>query len=311
MDTLTMRQVTQPETIWRYGGNRMSRVAVLGIGAMGLRIAQNLLNAQHQVIVYNRTQDKAMPLVNQGAVYAATPREAAAQANIVISMITNNDVSRSIWLDLETGAAIGLLKDAIAIESSTLTVAWVRELAAAIEGRGAAFLDAPVVGSRPQAEARKLIYLVGGKATALAQAQDVLLSAGATIHHVGEVGQGTAMKLAVNALFGIQVAALAEAIGMLTKLGIDREKALECLGEMPVLSPAAKMAGNLMMQNNYAPLFPIELVEKDFRYVVETAQAVDAFTPAASAIREVYRDAIAKGYGSDNITGIAQLFLRN
>ncbi len=283
------------------------KIAVLGSGAMGSRIVQNLLNAKYQVVVYNRTESKVKSLL-QGAVYAATPREAATQADIVISMVTDNEASRKVWLEEETGAILGL-GNAIAIESSTLTVDWTRELAAEIESRGVAFLDAPVVGSRPQAEAGKLIYLVGGKAETLAQVQPILLSAGgSTIHHIGSIGQGMAMKLAVNALFGIQVAALAEIIAMLNKDGVTGEKAMECLGMLPVISPAAKGAGSLMVMNNHAPMFPIELVEKDFRYVIQTAQAFDASIPASTAVHGIYQDAIAKGYGSDNITGIVQLF---
>lgn len=287
----------------------MSQIAVLGIGEMGSRVAQNLLKANHQVVVYNRTADKAIPLLNQGAVYAATPKEAAEQADLVISMVTDDNVSRAVWLDPETGAAMGLRKNAIAIESSTLTVDWTRELAAAIESRGLAFLDAPVVGSRPQADAGKLIYLVGGRAEILVQVQDILLCAGTTIHHVGSIGQGMAMKLAVNALFGIQVAALAEIIGMLTKNGVTSTRAMECLGDLPIISPAVKGAGSLILANNHAPLFPINLVEKDFRYIIQTAQAVDASTPVAVAIHTIYQEAITKGHSNDNITGIARLFI--
>ncbi len=287
------------------------KVAILGVGAMGLRIAQNLLRAKYQVIVYNRTKSKVEPLLSQGAIYATTPKQAAAQADLVISMVTNDQVSRLIWLDPDIGAIAGLRRNAIAIESSTLTVNWTRELAAAIENCGAAFLDAPIVGSRPQAEAGKLIYLVGGKAETLAQVRPILLSGGASmIHHLGLVGQGMVMKLAVNALFGIQVAALAEMIGLLTKDGITPEKAMECLNELPVISLAAKNAGNLIVANHHAPLFPIDLVEKDIRYVIQTAQDFHALTPVSTAIHQIYQEAIAQGYGSDNITGIAQLFLR-
>jgi 3-hydroxyisobutyrate dehydrogenase-like beta-hydroxyacid dehydrogenase len=287
----------------------MSRIAVLGMGAMGFRMAQNLLSAQHQVVIYNRTKDKVIPLLNQGAIFAATPCEAAAQAEIVISMVRDNDGSRSVWLDAETGAALELNQNSIAIESSTLTLDWTRALASEIERRGAAFLDAPVVGSRPQAEAGKLIYLVGGKSEAVAQVHDTLQAAGgATIHHVGCVGQGMAMKLAVNALFGIQVAALAEIMGMLSKDGIAPEQAMACLGELPVTSPAAKAAGNLMVTNNHAPMFPIELVEKDFRYLLQTAQALSAFTPVSAAVQDIYQQAITKGHASENITGIIHLF---
>jgi 3-hydroxyisobutyrate dehydrogenase-like beta-hydroxyacid dehydrogenase len=287
----------------------MSRVALLGAGAMGSRVAQRLLNANQSVIVYNRTADKVASLLKQGAAYASTPKEAATQADVVISMVTDNSASRTVWLDPETGAVLGLSQQTIAIESSTLTVSWTAALATAIESRGAAFLDAPVVGSRPQADAGKLIYLVGGSAEILAKVQAILLAVGSTIHHVGDVGQGMAMKLVVNALFGIQVAALAELIGMLTKNGISSANALACLGELPVISPAAKAAGNLILTNNHAPLFPIDLVAKDLRYTIQTAQAVTALTPVSVAIHEIYQDAIAKGYGSNNITGVAKLFV--
>jgi 3-hydroxyisobutyrate dehydrogenase len=286
------------------------KIAILGCGAMGSRMAQNLLNANYPVVVYNRTAAKVQSLIDRGALYAATPKAAAAQAEIIISMVTDDDVSSSIWLDPETGALSGLRQDQIAIESSTLTIGWTRELANTIEQRGAMFLDAPVVGSRPQVEAGKLIYLVGGKAEVLEQVQPILLSAGgAVVQHLGAIGQGMAMKLAVNTLFGVQVAALAEILGLLDKQGIDNVKAMECLGELPVTSLAAKMAGSLMVANNHAPLFPIGLVEKDFRYVMQTAQTENAPMPVATAIHHIYQEAIDKGFGDNNITGVVQLFL--
>jgi 3-hydroxyisobutyrate dehydrogenase len=286
------------------------KIAILGCGAMGSRMAQNLLNANYPVVVYNRTAAKVQSLIDRGALYAATPRAAAAQAEIVISMVTDDDVSRSIWLDPEAGALSGLRQNQIAIESSTLTIGWTRELANTIEQHGAMFLDAPVVGSCPQVEAGKLIYLVGGKAEVLEQVQPILLSAGgAVVQHLGAIGQGMAMKLAVNTLFGVQVAALAEILGLLDKQGIDNVKAMECLGELPVTSLAAKMAGSLMVANNHAPLFPIGLVEKDFRYVMQTAQTENAPMPVATAIHHIYQEAIDKGFGNNNITGVVQLFL--
>jgi 3-hydroxyisobutyrate dehydrogenase len=287
----------------------IQKVAILGAGAMGSRFAHNLLNAKYQVAIYNRTANKVKSLLNRGAIYAATPAEAAEDADIVISMVTDDEVSRKIWLDAESGALLGLGKGAIAVESSTLTLAWTQELATRIAQQNSTFLDAPVVGSRPQAEAGKLICLAGGDAEALAQAQPVLLAAGAaTVHHIGAVGQGMAMKLAVNALFGVQVAALAEIIGMLSKCGITAKKAMECLGELPVISPVAKGAGNLIVANNHAPMFPISLVEKDFRYVDQMAQAANASMPTSVAAHQVYEEAIAQGYSQENLTGIIQLF---
>jgi 3-hydroxyisobutyrate dehydrogenase len=285
-------------------------VAIIGLGAMGARLAHNLLNAGYAVVVYNRTTEKAQPLVDAGATLATSPRAAAEQSDVVISMVTNDEGSRQVWLTSETGAIWGLTADKIAIEMSTLTVNWFKELNAAIAQSGAGFLDAPVVGSRPQAEGGKLISLVGGQAETLAQVESVLTAAGvATTYHIGVVGQGMAMKLAVNALFGIQVAALAELLGMLSKNGISSEEAMECLGNLPVLSLAAKGAGSLMVSQNHTPLFPINLVEKDFRYVTQTAQSLEATIPTANAVMDIYRTAIAQGYGSDNITGIVKLFV--
>lgn len=288
----------------------MTRVALLGTGAMGSRLAHNLLQAEHELIVYNRTAHKLEPLLDQGATAAATPKAAAEQADLVIAMVTDDESSRHIWLAPETGAVHGLSQNKVAIESSTLTVAWTQELATAIRSQGAAFLDAPVVGSRPQAEARKLISLVGGDAATLARTEALLRSAGvAAIHYVGDIGQGMAMKLAVNSLFGIQVAAVAEVMGVLVKSDISEERAMAVLGNLPILSPAAKLAGHLMLTGNHAPLFPIDLVEKDFRYAIATAQTCGAEMPIAEALRQVYQKAIAQGYGSDNITGMIQLFM--
>ncbi|NET38463.1 MAG: NAD(P)-dependent oxidoreductase [Cyanothece sp. SIO1E1] len=287
----------------------MNKIAVLGLGAMGSRIAMNLIAAGYDVTVWNRSPAPAEALAAKGATLATSPKLAAEQADVVMSMVADNDASRYVWLNPETGAALGLRQDAIAIASSTLTVDWTKALAAEIERRGAKFLDAPVVGSRPQAEARKLIYLVGGEAATLAQVKAILSSTSGAMHHIGPIGQGMAMKLAVNTLFGVQVVALAEVIGMLDKQGITSTKAMAYLSELPVTSLAAKGAGNLIVADQHAPMFPIELVEKDFRYALQTGQAVNAATPTATAIHTIYQEAIAQGYGNENITGIARLFL--
>ncbi|GAB4473806.1 MAG: NAD(P)-dependent oxidoreductase [Elainellaceae cyanobacterium] len=284
-------------------------VAVIGLGAMGSRLAYNLLNAGYPVVVYNRTVEKAQPLIERGATFATTPRAAAEQSDVVLSIVTDNESSRQVWLAAETGAILGLTPDKIAVEMSTLTVDWVRELGAAIAQYGTDFWDAPVVGSRPQAETGKLISLIGGSAEPLAQVRPILSAAGmAMIHHVGAVGQGMMMKLAVNALLGIRIAALAEVLGLLSKDGIRPENAMECLGDLPVLSLAAKGAGRLMVSANHAPLFPIALVEKDFRYVTQTAQKLESPIPTTAAVLNIYRTAIAQSHGSANITGVAQLF---
>lgn len=286
----------------------MNKIAVIGLGAMGFRMAQKLLAAGCEVTVYNRTRARAVPLASEGAFIAATPREAAGKADVVISMLTDVNASREIWLDEETGAASGLRKGSVAIESSTLTVAWVKELAKAVSNRGADLLDAPVIGSRPQAEAGELVYLVGGDAEIVAKVEPVLSKMGSTINHVGEVGAGTMMKLAVNALFGIQVAAFGELLGTLKKFGFDETKTVELLNALPITSPALKRISGLMVSRNFAPNFPIQLVEKDLGYLAQTADSLDSSATMAQAAQGLFAVAKGKGFGEEDVSGVYQLF---
>jgi 3-hydroxyisobutyrate dehydrogenase len=286
----------------------MANIGLLGLGAMGSRMATRLLEAGHTVKVYNRTTEKVKPLVAKGALPAATPKEAAQGAEIVISMVRDDDASKAVWLSENTGAIHGLSQDAIAVESSTLTNAWVQELAGQLKKAKAHFVDAPVVGSRPQAEAGQLIYLVGGSDEVVAKLQPVLSSMGGSVQHVGATGTGTTMKLTVNALFGIQLAALGELLGFVERAGVEAGKALEVLGATPVLSPAAKGGGTLMTNKQFAPMFPIELVEKDFGYVVKGANEVKSNMPMSSAARKVYQQAINQELGGENISAVVKLF---
>jgi 3-hydroxyisobutyrate dehydrogenase len=286
----------------------MSKVSVIGLGAMGSRMARRLLKAGHEVVVYNRAKESANALESEGARIASSPREAAEQSDLVISMVADDQASQSVWLDLETGAVKGLRHGSIAIESSTLTTAWVSALANAVSRQGARFLDAPAVGSRPQAEAGQLIYLVGGEAETIDKVSDILSVMGSLIHHAGPVGSGAAMKLAVNALFGIQVAALSEVLGCLGKLNFEESKAIDLLASMPIISPALKRIIGLIAARDFAPNFPIRLVEKDLGYFVETARGVNALSPICETVRKVYESAKREQFGELDISGVAQLF---
>ncbi len=287
----------------------MARIAFLGTGAMGARMAMNLLKNNHEVTVWNRTADKTDGLRDSGASIADSPREAVAAAEIAISMVRDDRAAHQIWLDAQTGALGGLTENAVVVECSTVTPAWARELAQHCAARSLHFLDAPVAGSRPQAEAAQLIFIVGGAPDALAQVEPILKTMGASIFHVGAAaGSGATVKLAVNTLFGIQVAALGEIVGFLKKSGVDVNQAIEMIAASPVCSPAAKAAAGAMLAGNFAPQFPIELVEKDFGYVHETAVASQASVPLADAARQVFQTAIAAGQAEENLTGVVKLY---
>lgn len=286
----------------------MARVAVLGLGAMGSRMAQKLMAAGHEVAVWNRSPEACRPFAATGATVATSPRAAAAEAAFVIAMLRDDTASQTVWLDPETGALAGLEQGAIGIESSTLTVGYVRDLAARFAAAGRRLLDALVAGSRPQAEAAQLIYLVGGEAEVLAKADPVLRVMGSAVHHAGAAGDGAAVKLAVNTLLGVQVAALAEIIGLFAKSGLDPARSIEILTATPVCSPAAKGAAASMLSGAFAPMFPAELAEKDFGYALAAATSAGATMPLTEATRSVLVAALARGFGPDHLTGVVRLY---
>ncbi len=286
----------------------MQTVAFLGLGAMGSRMAQRLLGQGHTLRVWNRSPAPAEALGERGAVRAATPREAAAGADVVISIVSDDSAARSVWLDAETGACAGLSRGALAVESSSVTPAWILELGGAVRAAGADLVDTQVTGSRPQAEAGQLIYMIGGEEGGFERAREILKPLGGAFYHIGPLGKGSTFKLAVNALFAAQLASVAELLAMLARNGIDEHAAVETLTHFPTLSPA--MAGNarLMVERRTSPLFTIDLMAKDLGYALEVARAAGAQAPIVEASHNVFEAARDKGFGDKNISALRLLY---
>ena len=285
----------------------MTKVAFLGLGAMGSRMAANLMKAGHDLTVWNRTASAADALVARGAKLAGSPKEAAQAADVVIAMLRDDEVSRDVWLDGETGALAGMAPGSLAIESSTLTPGWVRTLATSITARDVGFLEAPVSGSRPQAEAGQLIYLLGGDEATAAKAEPLLKAMGSTINLTGAVGSGALTKLATNATLGIQVAAYAEIIGMLRAAGADPARILKAVATTPVWAPVAQYLTGSMLSETFTPQFPVGLIDKDFRYALEVSGSADK-TPVIATVHKVFQTGIEKGLGDLNMTSVAKLY---
>ena len=285
-----------------------AKVAVLGLGAMGSRMANRLLDAGYDVCVYNRSAAAAEPLVAKGATRAETPRAAAEGRDAVLVCVRDDEAARSVWLEAEHGALAGMRAGAIGVESSTLTPGCAAELAAAAKARGVEFLDAPVVGTRPQAESGQLVHLVGGAEASVARVRPLLAVLGGAAHHLGPVGAGAILKLVVNSLFALQVLGVAELLGLAERAGLERAATLEVLGALPITSPAAKGAGALILAGRHAPMFPIELVAKDLRYAEALAADVASELPSVAAARATYEAAAGAGFGELNITGVARIF---
>ncbi|MCU0881150.1 MAG: NAD(P)-dependent oxidoreductase [Hyphomonadaceae bacterium] len=286
----------------------MTRIAFLGLGAMGSRIAARLLSEGFDLTVWNRDPAKAVLLGDAGAHVAGSARAAATGADVVISMVTDDEAARSVWLDPTSGALAAMKPGSVALEMSTVTPDWVRELAKEADRTGVMALDAPVAGSRPQAEAGQLVLMVGGDAAVLDQVRPVLEPMAANVLPAGPAGRGAELKLAVNTYFAAQLASLAELLGFLTRSGFEAGEAAELLAAFPVVAPPLAGAARMMAAGNSAPMFTIDLIEKDLGYVLAAGEAAGASLPGAAHARAVFQQAQAQGLGAANITGLARVF---
>lgn len=285
----------------------MSKIAFLGLGAMGSRMAQQLIKSGHELVVWNRSHEKAEALIELGASFANSPADAVHEAEFVLSMLRDDQASHDVWLNPKNGALAAMKPEAIAIECSTLSVKGIQILHEAANKKGLIFVDAPVAGSRPQADAAKLIFLVGSDEATFSKIESLLAQMGGAVHHCGDAGAGSAVKLAINSLFGIQVVAMAEVLSLLRSSGLKLQTAKDIIAATPVCSPAASLSADAMLAENFATAFPIELVEKDFGYACEKIAELNVPTLSASA-RKIFGEALERGLGDLNITGIAKLY---
>ncbi|WP_306029244.1 NAD(P)-dependent oxidoreductase [Stappia sp. MMSF_3263] len=286
----------------------MSRVAVLGLGAMGSRMAARLLKAGHSVTVWNRSAGPADALVESGAVSAPTPRAAAAGCELVITMVYDDAASEAVWLAPDTGALAGLEKGCVGIECSTVSLRHVLRLHDLAQERDLAFLDAPVAGSRPQAEAGELVFMAGGRVDVLETVGAVFLDLGRSAFHAGGPGAGALVKLMVNALLAAQTATLAELLGLAARSGADTATALEIIGATAVASPAIVSGGRAMLAGTFAPAAPVDLIAKDLALALRAGRDVGARLPMVAAGGAVFGTANAAGFGGDNLTGVVKLY---
>lgn len=287
----------------------MSKAAFIGLGAMGSRMAANLLKAGHEVTVCDLAPEAVKRLADAGAKTAASAREAAEGNDFVLTMVRDDEISRQVWLDATTGALAAMKPEAIAIECSTITPAWARELGDAVGKTSIAMLEAPVSGSTPQAQNAQLVFLVGGDVGTLKQAQPLLKSMGSGVHHAGPVGSGALAKLVTNTLMGTQLTTLAEMIGMLKRQAVDPKEVLDAVAATPMWNPHLTSDTESMLSGNFESRFPIKLLLKDLNYTVKTAGGAVS-VPTVSAVRDVFQKAMDEQLGDLNMTAVVKLFDR-
>ena len=281
------------------------RVALLGLGTMGSGMARSLLGAGFPLTVWNRSPERAAPLADEGARVADSPRDAATGASIVIAMVADDAASRAVWLG-DDGALGGAAPHTVLVESSTLTPDWVAELAAAADARGCALLDAPVTGSKTQANAGELLFLVGGAPEALERARPAFAAMGRGVVHVGPTGSGALLKLVNNFLCGVQAASLAEALAVVERAGLDRDTALEVLTNGAPGSPLIKTFASRMATRAYAPSFHLALMRKDLVYAQRAAERHGVTLTTAATAQTAFDRAVDAGLGGQDVSAVVE-----
>ncbi|MEX2238935.1 MAG: NAD(P)-dependent oxidoreductase [Dehalococcoidia bacterium] len=277
----------------------MTRVAFIGLGRMGLPMAQRLLEGGHEVVAWNRTAEKAQPLVAAGAAQATTPRDAVKGSEAVITMLSTPEAVEGVLFGAR-GLAARLQSGMALIEMSTIGPSAVGAIAERLPG-GVTLLDAPVLGSIPQATEGSLRIFVGGAEVHFARWRDLLSAMGDPIY-IGPSGAGAAMKLVANSTLAACIAALGEALALGDSLGLDQEKVLDLLP--PPMQVTVSRARESILSGSYPPAFKLSLAAKDMRLVVETAETLGKNLALARAVAAALASAEGAGLAELNYSAL-------
>jgi len=258
---------------------------------MGQPMAANLAKAGHDVIAWNRTPGKTV----DGARVVSTPAEAAADAEVVWMCVSDtaavNDV---LWG--ENGAGAVLKPGVVVVDSSTISPSAERHNAERIRQAGADYIDAPMTGSKIGARDAQLVFMVGGEAASIDKVRPLFDAMGKTVHHVGGIGLGQAAKLAQNLQNAVIFESFAEGLALATKLGVPPEKLVEIVKSTMTRSGVVEYKASFVLNRDFSPNFPLKLMYKDIKLMLEAARENRIKLPALETVAEIYEVAIEEGH---------------
>ena len=267
------------------------KVGLIGLGLMGQPIGMNLLKAGHPLTVWNRTASRANELIAMGAKFASSPKEAAAASDVLLTIVSDPPALESVlWGEggTDPGVLSGLKPGATYIDSSTVSPALARKIAAACAERKVRFLDAPVTGGDWGAKKGELVFMVGGDAETLKSVEPILGVLGKKWFHLGPNGAGQTIKLAMNLILALQVDALAEALALVTRAGLKGENLIEVMQSSMARSGVLDVKAPNLLKGEYKPSFPLRLMHKDLSLALDLANQIGVALPATAAARETY-----------------------
>ncbi len=267
------------------------KIGFIGLGLMGRPMAMNLLKAGHSLTVWNRTPARARELAAAGATLAKTPCEAASSSEVLLTIVSDPPALESVlWGNRQgnEGAFAGLKPGSLYIDSSTVSPALAQKISATCKERSVRFLDAPVTGGDWGAREGNLVFMIGGAAETLKEAEPILGVMGKKWFHLGPNGAGQTIKLAMNAILALQVGAMAEAIALVTKAGLNGAQLVEVMQASMARSGVLDVKSPLMLKGDFKPSFPLRLMHKDLGLALDLANQLGVALPATAAAREVY-----------------------
>jgi len=283
----------------------MTDVAFLGLGIMGSRQAVHLVREGHRLTVYNRTPETARAWADEhGANVAETPREAAAAADIVFSMVVDGDQVTALLLDDPDGAVHGARDGALFVDMSTIAPTQTRAIGERLSARDVRFVDAPVTGSAPKAADGTLTIMAGGAGEDVERARPLLDAMGALVVHVGELGQGEMAKVINNSVAAVNAATVAQALLVGKATGVDLDALTQIMGAGSGGSAMLDLKAGPMRAHDFTTLFKLEHMLKDVRLCLQEAQAAGVAFPAAATADEQYAAAMDRGLGGDDFAAV-------
>jgi 3-hydroxyisobutyrate dehydrogenase len=288
----------------------MLKVAFVGLGNMGQGMAGRLLEAGHQLHLYNRTASRAQALVQRGARLFDTPKDACQGVDAVISMVADDEASRAVWLERDGILAADPARSGFAVECSTLSHDWATDLSLRCVARGLRYIDAPVTGLPDAAAAGALTLLVGADADDLHAARGILDPLSRRIIRFGPVGSGTAYKLIINMMGAVQIASAAEGLAIAERAGLDVAVVADAMASSQAASPQVVRNVHRMAaeDHHHDIVFTSALRLKDVEYAVRFARALGIGSPFGAVAAGVYRQLCDMGYDKVNESKVMEVF---
>ena len=288
-----------------------SSVGFVGLGSMGGRIVERLLAADYPVTGWNRTLGRAESLSPKGMIVAATPREVAERADVVLSMVTDTAAVEEVASGPE-GILAGLGAGKVYADMSTIDAAASRRLADRVAETGARMLDAPVSGSLATLDAGQLAIMVGGDSAAYERIRPVLLAIGPKVTRVGENGRALEMKVAINLALVVQVVGFCEGVALAEKAGVSREAAVEAMLNSVVSSPVLNYRGPFVLEGRMPaePFADVELQQKDLQLALDLGRKLGVPLPTAAASNELLNACRGLGIGHHDFVVVYDVYRR-